>query len=89
MRATHGESMGYAHMPLQPASTYQILLVHDSLDAAFKAANSVLPDSELDLRGLSKPRWGHHSARRGADTVARQTRDETGATEQDNDIVFG
>ena len=87
MRATHGESMGLAHMPIQPASTYQVL--HDAMDAAFEAANVESPDPELDLRGLSAPRWGHHSARRGADTVARQTRGETGATEQDIDIIFG
>ena len=34
-------------------------------------------------------RWGHHSNRRCADTVARQTRGETGAEESDIDIVFG
>ena len=46
-------------------------------------------DPELDLMGLAAPLWGHHSNRRLADTVARQTMDETGATEQDIDIIFG
>ena len=46
-------------------------------------------DPELDLMGLAVPRWGHHSNRRLADTVARQTREETGVTEQDIDIIFG
>ena len=46
-------------------------------------------DPELDLMGLAVPRGGHHSNRRLADTVARQTREETGVTEQDIDIIFG
>ena len=87
MRATHGEAMGYAHMPIQPGSTYSIL--HDSFDEAFRLANADSPDPELDLRGLAKPLWGHHSNRRGADSAARETREETGATEQDIDLVFG
>ena len=79
--------MGFAHMPIQPGSTYSIL--HDSFDAAFAEANRTSPDPELDLRGLEAPLWGHHSARRGADSVARQTREQTGASEQDIDLVFG
>ena len=45
--------------------------------------------AELDLAGLAKPRWGHHSLQRLGDTVARQTRGDTGATEQDIDLTFG
>ena len=47
------------------------------------------PDPELDLRGLAEPLWGHHSIRRGADTVARHTMLITGATERDIDLIFG
>ena len=36
-----------------------------------------------------KPLWGHHSHRRGADSVARQTMGQTGATEEDIDLTFG
>ena len=87
MRATHDESMGYAHMPIQPSSTYDVL--HDAFDEAFAEANAASPDPELDLGGLASPLWGHHSARRAANTLARQHREETGATEQDIDLVFG
>ena len=43
----------------------------------------------MDLQGLPAPLWGHHSFRRFADTVARQTMETTGASEQDIDITFG
>ena len=87
MRATHGERLGLAHMPLQPGSTYQVL--HDSLDQAYICANKETPDPELNLDGRERPKWGHHSFRRGALTCARNSRDETGATDQEIDIVFG
>ena len=85
--STKGESAGYSFMPIQPGSTYDVL--HDVMDDAFRMANESSPDPELDLRGLAKPLWGHHSARRAADTFARQSRESTGATERDIDIVFG
>ena len=85
-RSTHGAS-GHTNMPLSISATYQPL--HDLFDAAHAMANAVRPDPELDLRGLPKPLWGHHSDRRGADTVARQTMHLTGATERDIDLVFG
>ena len=86
MRATHGKALGFSHMPLQPASTYKLL--HECLPKAYELAQA-LGDDELDLRGLPAPLWGHHSIRRGADTVARQTMHITGATERDIDIIFG
>ena len=30
-------------------------------------------DEELDLHGLSKPKWGNHSLRRHSDKVARES----------------
>ena len=87
MRATHGKRLGLAHMPLQPTASYDT--IHSCWDEAYRRANESSPDPELDLRGLSEPLWGHHSARRGADTVARQDRHLTGATEQEIDLVFG
>ena len=87
MRASHGQGLGFSHMPLQPSSTYELL--HDCLPKAFELANANGPDPELDLRGLEEPLWGHHSMRRGADTVARHTMHITGATERDIDIIFG
>ena len=88
MRATHGARLGHSHMPLSPQSTYD--RIHGLLDEAHRLANPEGDrDPELDLQGLPAPLWGHHSARRCADTVARQTRDITGATEEDIDLVFG
>ena len=76
MRSTNGESMGLSHMPLQPSSTYELL--HECLPKAFEMANADGPDPDLDLQGLKEPLWGHHSIRRGADTVARHTMHLTG-----------
>ena len=85
-RSTHG-TLGHTNMPLSVSATYQPL--HDMFDAAYKEANARTPDPELDLCGMEEPLWGHHSGRRGADTVARQTMHITGATERDIDMVFG
>ena len=88
MRATHGAALGAAHMPLSTQSTYESM--HALMDRAFvEASPAGDPDPEIDLQGLEKPLWGHHSFRRFADTVARQTMSQTGATEQDIDIIFG
>ena len=90
MRSTHGATLGMTHMPLNPTSTYDQL--HALMDEAYKLANpSGDPDPELDLSSArdGKPLWGHHSNRRGADTVARQTMELTGATEEDIDLTFG
>ena len=88
MRATQGTALGASFMPLDPQSTYGKL--HEMLDAAYAGCSPAGdPDPELDLAGLASPLWGHHSFRRFADTVARQTMGETGATEQDIDLMFG
>ena len=87
IRATHSQGMIDTHMPLNPQSSYEML--HGAMDDAFDVANRDSPDPELDLQGLTTPRWGHHSFRRLADTAARQTMKETGATEQDIDLIFG
>ena len=87
MRATHGKSLSFSHMPLQPSSTYDLL--HECLPRAYELANAEGPDPELDLRGLAAPLWGHHSIRRGADTKARHTMHLTGASERDIDMIFG
>jgi hypothetical protein len=87
IRATHSAGTQSTHMPLDPGSTYQSL--HKYYDEAYARANVRLADPDLDLQGVEKPLWGHHSGRRGADTVARRTMETTGATEQDIDLVFG
>eukprot|EP00966_Prymnesium_polylepis_P184121 4267356-Prymnesium_polylepis.2 len=87
MRSTFG-GQGASHMPLSTQSTYDSL--HILMDEAYIRANPPGdPDPEIDLQGLEKPLWGHHSFRRLADTIARQTRHLTGATEQAIDLLFG
>ena len=83
MRASHGAYT--THMPLQPSSTYD--MIHEAFDRAYAIAQSQ-GDQEVDARD-GPPLWGHHSLRRLADTVARETMGETGATEVDIDMIFG
>ena len=64
-------------------------MLHQCFPKAYELANADAADTELDLRGLLEPLWGHHSARRGADTKARDTMHITGATERDIDLIFG
>ena len=59
------------------------------MERAWREANASSSDPELDLQGFAEPLWGHHSFRRFADTVARETMALTGATEQDIDLYFG
>ena len=87
IRATHGARLGLSHMPLDPGSTYHILT--RVMERAWGEVCAGEPDPELDLQGFDTPLWGHHSFRRFADTVARQTMAQTGATEQDIDLYFG
>lgn len=72
IRATHGP-LGHTHLPLSVSSTYAPL--HRYFDEAIRRANPPGdPDRELDLQGRDFPKFGHHSDRRCADSVARQTR---------------
>jgi hypothetical protein len=103
IRATFGPSL--THMPLNPQSSYAALhaAMDEAFRLAngvapvnwrpngFGVAAEHWGDREpeLDLQGLAAPLWGHHSNRRCADTVARQTMARSGATEQDIDLVFG
>ena len=88
MRSSHFRSpVLLSHMPLQPQGTYDSL--HSLFDDAYAQLLAEGGDPELDLRGLSAPLWGHHSLRRMADSIARATMSESGATEQDIDITFG
>ena len=59
------------------------------LAEAYTRVKTQGPDPELDLEGRAEPLWGDHSIRRAADSAARQTRGETGASEEDIDLVFG
>ena len=44
---------------------------------------------DLDLEGLEEPKWAHHSFRRTADRLARASMQETGASKEDLDDMFG
>ena len=87
IRATSGSNL--THMPLSTDSTYKLL--HGVMDDAYRMANSREsgPDPELDLMGALEPHWTHHSWRRFADKVARETREETGVSDTDIDLFFG
>ena len=87
LRASHGKTLGFTHMPIVAGSTYDTL--HRAMHDAFRAANLSSQDPELDLQGWPLPAWGHHSFRRFGDTVARETMALTGATEKDIDLIFG
>ena len=71
-------------MPARPNSAMGKLLAE-----AYTRVKTQGPDPELDLEGRAEPLWGDHSIRRAADSAARQTRGETGASEEDIDLVFG
>ena len=86
IRASSHVGKVQTHMPWVPTSSYDHL--HEMLDEAHRLSGG-LADPELDLQGLAKPLWGHHSNRRGSDTIARATMSITGATEQDIDLTYG
>ena len=87
IRSTSGFRL--THSALSPDSTYKLLGL--AMEKAYLLANSESagPDPELDLNGALKPSWSHHSWRRFADKVARQSRGETGASDVDIDLFFG
>ena len=88
MRATNGSRLGLSNMPLSVSATYAPL--HKYFAEAYRLANPADdPDMELDLQGRDTPKFGHHSDRRGADTIARAFMNITGATPADIDLTFG
>eukprot|EP00966_Prymnesium_polylepis_P062896 1459692-Prymnesium_polylepis.1 len=73
-------------MPMTEGSTYHKFI--DLLPEAEKRARERGdPDFDLETRGESS--YGNHSLREMADHVARQTMQETGASEIDIDRMFG
>ena len=89
LRATaSGKGRPLTHMPIKVKSTYA------NVPAALMEAWNLnkkrgVVDTELDLEGLEKPKFGHHANRRKADKQARDSRDLTGCTEGDIDDHFG
>jgi hypothetical protein len=84
MRATHG-NLGLSHLPMHPTNAP----VRDILAEAFERVQARGADPEFDSEGRDSPQWGNHSIRRAADSAARQSMAETGASEEDIDRVFG
>ena len=59
-------------MPLATGSTYTHLVW--AMKRAYQlSCEHYGPDLELDLQGLSEPKWGNHSLRRHSDKVARES----------------
>ena len=89
IRATRkGEPSKLSHMPLATASTYTH--ISGSLNKAYQAVqDSGVPDTELDLEGLSVPKWGNHANRRYADKKALATQSKTGVSEVVHNDHFG
>ena len=76
-------------MPMSTGTAFEP--TKELLVAAAKLAGADVsdPDPDLDTAYGREPKWTSHSLRRGADTAARQYREETGATEAQIDIFFG
>jgi hypothetical protein len=86
VRSTHGSLL--THMPLSVDSSYTHLI--GALKRAWEISSKMPElDPELDLGGLEEPKWAHHSFRRFADKVARETMKLTGADKSDLDDLFG
>ena len=89
LRATvRGNVKQLTHMPLKPGSTYAH--VPKALLAAWeKNQKDGIVDTEIDLEGRDKPRFGNHGDRRYADKIATDTKHITGVTDGDIDDFFG
>ena len=75
-------------MPLTVESSYTHVI--GALKRAWEISSKMEePDLELDLEGLEQPKWAHHSFRRTADKIARATMEQTGASKEDLDDMFG
>ena len=86
IRATLGHSL--THMPLATGSTYAHLV--SAIKTAYEESAAMADlDPELDLQGLSVPKFSNHSLRRHADRVARESMHVTGADKQLVDCFFG
>ena len=85
-RATHGNVL--SHMPLSVDSSYKHVI--GALKEAWVISSKMEEDDlELDLEGLDAPKWAHHTFRRTADKIARDTLDATGCSKADIDDMFG
>ena len=86
LRASHGKLL--THMPIAVGSSYKHLI--GALKGAWEISSAMEePDLELDLEGLEKPKWAHHTFRRTSDRFARASMKETGVSEVDIDDQFG
>ena len=89
IRATrNGEPDKPSHMPLATASTYTHLC--GAVKKAYELVQSRgEPDTELDLEGRDKPKFGNHGNRRYADKKALDTREQTGVSMEVHNDHFG
>ena len=88
LRATEAGSGRLTLMAMQVGSTYTHHV--GALRAAYEISSSMVDaDVELELQGQEVPHFANHSNRRFADRVARETRERSGASVMDIDILFG
>ena len=72
------------HMPLAVESSYTHVM--GALRAAYEISSKMDEvDLELDLEGLEKPKFAHHTNRRTSDRFARASMSETGVDKEDID----
>jgi hypothetical protein len=85
-RSSHGKVL--THMPLAIDSSYTHLI--GALKKAYQISSRMAePDPDLDLEGLSEPKFAHHTFRRTSDKVARDSMELTGASKDDIDDQYG
>ena len=75
-------------MPLNTKSTYTHL-THALYEAYEISEGMEKVDTELDLEGLEKPKFGNHALRRYSDKRACDTADKSGSTKGAIDDHFG
>jgi hypothetical protein len=89
LSTTGGQWPKLTPMPMSTGSAFEPTKELLVAAAELAGADKSDPDPDLDTAYGREPKWTSHSLRRGADTAARQYKEETGATEAQIDIFFG
>ena len=89
LSTTGGQWPKLTPMPMSTGSAFEPTKELLVAAAELAGADKSDPDPDLDTAYGRAPKWTSHSLRRGADTAARQYKEETGATEAQIDIFFG
>ena len=89
LSTTGGQWPKLTPMPMSTGTAFEPTKELLVAAAELAGADKSDPDPDLDTAYGRAPKWTSHSLRRGADTAARQYKEETGATEAQIDIFFG